>query len=87
MAALMEHVLAGLALLLVWSAYVYFKPRKRCRKCSGWGSKRRRRRKSCGRCQATGRTMRLSAVLVHYAVDIARAQVQEAIDKRRDART
>jgi hypothetical protein len=87
MVTLMEHVLAGLGLLVAWCTFVYFVPRKRCNKCNGWGSKQRRRRKSCGRCQATGRTMRLSAVLVHHAADIAKAQVREAIDKRREART
>jgi len=87
MVTLMEHVLTGLALLAAWSAYVYFKPRKQCRKCSGWGSKQHRARKACGRCQGTGRTMRLSAVLVHHAAGIARAQVRKAIDKRREART
>ena len=83
MVTLMEHVLAGLALLAAWSAFVYFQPRKRCRKCSGWGSKQRRRRKACGRCQGTGRTMRLSAVLVHHTAGIAKAEVREAIAKRR----
>ena len=85
MVTLMEHVSAGLALLLAWSAYL--KPRKQCRKCSGWGSKQHRSRKACERCQGTGRTMRQSAVLVHHAAGIAKAQVREAIDKRREART
>jgi DnaJ-class molecular chaperone len=85
MVTLMEHVLDSLGLLFAWSAYVYFRPRKRCRKCSGWGSKQRTRRKACGRCQGTGRTMRLSAVLVHHAAGIAKVQVQEAIAKRREA--
>ena len=84
MVTLMERVLTGLALLAAWSAFVYFQPRKRCRKCSGWGSKQRRR-KACGRCQGTGRTMRLSAVLVHHAAGIAKDQVREAIAKRREA--
>jgi len=82
---LMEHVLDGLALLAAWSVFVYFGPRKRCRKCRGWGSKKRRRRKACGRCQGTGRRMRLSAVLVHHAARIAKAQVREAIARRREA--
>lgn len=86
MAALMGHVLAGLGLLAAWCTFAYFRPRKRCRKCSGWGSGvKRRRRSGCGRCQATGRTMRLSAVLVHHAADIARAQVREFIEQRREA--
>lgn len=86
MAGLMGHVLAGLGLLAAWSVFAYFRPRKRCRKCSGWGSTQRRRRRSgCGRCQGTGRTMRLSAVLVHHAAAIARAQVRELIERRREA--
>ena len=84
MASLMGHVLAGLGLLAAWSVFAYFRPRKRCRRCSGWGSKGSRRR-ACGRCQATGRTMRLSAVLTHHAVGIARSQIQEVIERRREA--
>jgi hypothetical protein len=84
---LMGHVLAGLGLLAAWSVFVYFKPHKQCRMCSGWGSKQRARRKACSLCQGTGRTMRLSAMLVHHVVGIAKAQVREAIDKRREART
>jgi len=82
---LMEHVLTGLALLAAWSAFANFRPRKRCRKCSRRGSKQHRSRKACGRCQGTGRTMRLSAVLVHHAAGIAKAQAREAIAKRREA--
>ena len=86
MATLMEHVLAAAGLLAAWSAFAYFCPRKRCRKCSGWGSGvKRRRRSGCGRCQATGRTMRLTAVLAHRAAGIARAQIQEFIEQRREA--
>lgn len=86
MASLMGHVLAGVGLLAAWCTFAYFCPRKRCRKCSGWGSRQKRRRRSgCGRCQATGRTMRLSAVLAHHAVDIARGQVREVIERRREA--
>jgi hypothetical protein len=85
MVTFMEHVLAALGALLAWCAFVYFRPRKRCQKCNGWGSGKRRRR-ACGRCQATGRTMRLSARLVHGAVLAARAQLREAIEKRQEAR-
>jgi hypothetical protein len=86
MVTLMTHVLAVLAVLAAWCTFAYFKPRKACRRCSGWGSKGRRR-KACGRCQATGRTMRLSAVLVHRAVGIVRDQVREVIARRREARS
>jgi len=81
----MGHVLAGLGLLVAWCVFMYFVPRKRCRKCNGWGSKHKGRRRACGRCQATGRTMRLSAVLVHHAVNIAKTQLREAIERRREA--
>jgi hypothetical protein len=86
MVTLMTHVLAGLSVLAAWCAFAYLRPRKACRRCSGWGSKGRRR-KACGRCQATGRTMRLSAVLVHRTAGIARDQVRETIARRREARS
>lgn len=85
MVTFIEHVLAGLGALLAWCVFVYFMPRKRCRKCNGWGSGKRRRR-ACGRCKATGRTMRLSARLVHGAVLAGRAQLREVIEKRQEAR-
>lgn len=85
MVALMQHILAALAVLGVWCTFTYFFPRKRCRKCSGWGSKAKaRRRRACGRCGATGRTMRLSAVLTHRAAHAIRVQVREFIKQRRE---
>ena len=85
MATLMGHVLAVTGLLAAWCTFAYFCPRKRCRKCSGWGSGvKRRRRSGCGRCQATGRTMRWSAVMTHRAAAIARAQALEFIEQRRE---
>lgn len=86
MVTLTGPALAGLGLLPAWSVYVYFKPRKRCRKCSGWGSKQERRgRAACSRCHATGRTMRLSSVIVHRAVHHARLQLAEILERRREA--
>lgn len=87
MVTLMEHLLVPLGLGLAWCVFVYFVPRKRCRKCGGFGSKQRRRgRAACSRCHATGRTMRLSARVVHHAVHHARLQLAEFIEKRREAR-
>jgi hypothetical protein len=86
MVTLMEHVLAGLAVAFAWFTFCYFCPRKACRKCSGWGSRQRRRgRTACGRCKGTGRIMRLSARIAHHAVHVARLQVRECIGKRRGA--
>lgn len=82
----MEHALVVAGLLLAWCAFVYVKPDKACRKCSGWGQRQRRRgRSACGRCKATGRTMRLSGRLVHGAVNIGRLELREAIERRREA--
>jgi hypothetical protein len=81
----MGHALVLLGLGLAWCVFVYFKPDKRCRKCRGWGSSQRRERTACGRCKATGRTMRLSGRLVHHAVYHARLQLAEALERRRQA--
>lgn len=84
MASLMGHVLVALILLVAWCAYVYFRPRKACRKCSGWGSRKKpgRKRTACGRCQATGRTMRLSAKLVEQVLHHGRGQARELRARR-----
>lgn len=87
MVTFMEHLLVLLGLGLAWAVFVYFAPRKRCRKCNGWGSRQRRReRTACSRCKATGRTMRLSARLVHRAVHHGRLLLREAIERRREER-
>lgn len=86
MVTFMDHALVVLGLLAAWSAFVYFRPRKRCRKCSGWGSRQRRSgRSACGRCKGTGRTMRLSARIAHHAVHHVRLQLREALERRREA--
>lgn len=86
MVAFMEHLLAGLGLLLAWCAFVYAKPDKACRKCSRWvsGSAAAALRPAGG-CKATGRHLRLSARLVHGSVNIGRLQLREALKRRREA--
>jgi hypothetical protein len=85
MVTLMVHVLAVLGAGLAWFVFAYFRPRRRCRKCQGWGSsQRRRQRTACGRCKGTGRTMRLSSRLAHHAVHHARLQLAEFIERRRE---
>jgi hypothetical protein len=82
----MEHALVALGLLLAWCAFVYVKPDKACRKCSGWGQRQRRSGPAaCGRCKATGRTMRLSARIVHGVVVIVRDQLRAYLERRREA--
>jgi hypothetical protein len=83
----MERVLVILAALLAWCLFVLVKPDKPCRKCGGWGSrKRRRRRSACGRCGGTGKRMRLSARIVHGGKTLAHERIREATEKRREAR-
>ena len=66
LAGVMHHVLVLLALLGAYTLFVLAVPRKRCRRCSGWGVRQKRRsRPACARCKGAGRTFRPGARLVH----------------------
>jgi hypothetical protein len=68
----MERVLAGLVLLAGYAAFVAVRPKRRCPKCSGNGSRQgRRARSACGKCGATGRAFRPGARLVHAGIVLA----------------
>ena len=64
-------ILAVLAGLPLYAAFCMIRPAKSCRRCSGWGSKPGRRRRSarrqCRRCDGTGKRFRVPARLA-YAV-------------------
>jgi hypothetical protein len=79
----MERVLVGLGLLLGYAAFLVLKPKKPCRKCSGSGSRQRRRtRSACGKCGATGRQFRPGARLVHAGIVLA---VETRRERREEA--
>ena len=62
----MTHLLMFLAIAAGYGLFVLVRPQMACRKCSGWGSRTRRRKVSaCGRCHATGKVFRPGARLVH----------------------
>lgn len=75
----MTHLLMLLAAVAGYGLFVLVSPTGSCRKCSGWGARTGRRRKvsACGRCQATGRTFRPGARLVHRGAALAIRAVRE----------
>jgi hypothetical protein len=84
----MERILIVLALLLGYALLCAAKPKKRCHRCNGFGSRKKRMRaarSACGKCGATGRQFRLGAVLVHRLIGLAVAAVRELAEQRRDA--
>ncbi len=61
-----ERVLLVLAVALGYVVLCIAKPKHRCGRCSGNGSRAgKRSRSACGRCGATGRSFRPGAQLVH----------------------
>jgi hypothetical protein len=88
LAMVMERVLAVLVLLAGYCVLALVKPRKRCRKCSGWGSRKkraRRARSACGKCGATGRQFRPGARLVHGGAVLAADSIRDWFEQRREA--
>ena len=84
----MERILAGLGLLLAYAAFVAVMPKQNCRKCNGWGNrkkKRRRGRSACGKCGATGRQFRPGARLVHKGIVAGHDWIREQVEQRREA--
>lgn len=74
----MTHLLMFLAIIAGYGLFVLVRPQMACRKCSGWGSRTRHRRVSaCGRCQATGKTFRPGARLVHRGAALALRHLRE----------
>lgn len=81
-AGIRPHVFAIPVIALIWALYVLIWPHKQCRWCSGWGSKRRRKRSACSHCQGTGLRFRLSARLVHRGAALAVRTVRERREER-----
>lgn len=78
LAEVMDHLFVILALLGAYVVFVLVKADKACRKCSGWGHKaKRRRRTACGRCKGTGRQFRPGARLVHKGAGAVHRYVRE----------
>ena len=74
----MTHLLMFLAVVAGYGLFVLVRPQMACRKCSGWGSRTRRRKVSaCGRCQATGKVFRPGARLVHRGAALALRHLRE----------
>lgn len=83
----MERVLAALVLLAGYGVLCAVRPKKRCGRCSGWGSRKkraRRARSACGKCGASGRQFRPGAVLVHRGIGLAVESVRELVEQRRE---
>ena len=72
----MTQLLMALAVLAGYGVFVFVKPARACRRCSGWGA-RGRRRSACGRCRGTGKTFRPGARLVHRGAALAMRYVRE----------
>ena len=86
LATIMHDVLLALAALAAYGLFVVISPKMACRKCSGNGSRQRRRqRTACGRCGATGRQFRPGARLVHNGLVLAVDAIREHIERRREA--
>lgn len=74
----MTHLLMFLAVVAGYGLFVLVSPTGACRKCSGWGSRKRHRKVSaCGRCKATGKTFRPGARLVHRGAALAIRTIRE----------
>jgi DnaJ-class molecular chaperone len=72
------HLLMFLAVVAGYGLFVLIRPTGSCRKCSGWGSKTKRRRVSaCGKCSGTGKTFRPGARLVHRGAALAIRSIRE----------
>ena len=83
----MERILVVFGLLGGYAAFVALMPKQNCRKCNGWGSRKRRRRgrSACGRCGATGRQFRPGARLVHRGIVAGFDWIREQVEQRREA--
>lgn len=74
----MTHLLIVLAIVAGYGLFALVRPHMSCRKCSGWGSKTKRRRTSaCGKCSGTGKTFRPGARLVHRGAALAIRSIRE----------
>lgn len=74
----MTHLLVFLAIVAGYGLFVLVSPTWGCRKCSGWGSRTRRRRVSaCGRCKGTGKTFRPGARLINRGAALALRHLRE----------
>jgi hypothetical protein len=81
LAGVMHHVLVTLGVIGAYCLFVLAVPRKRCRRCNGWGARQKRRRPAaCGRCKGTGRTFRPGARLVHKGAVTAIRHIRERRD-------
>lgn len=77
----MTHLLTVLAIAAGYGLFVLASPTWGCRKCSGWGSRTRRRKVSaCGRCKGTGKVFRPGARLVHRGAALALRHLRERPD-------
>jgi len=84
----MERVLVALGLLLGYAVLVAARPKKNCRRCNGWGSRKkpmRSARSACTKCGATGRQFRPGARLVHNLIGLAVEAIREHVEQRRGA--
>lgn len=81
----MTQVLYVLAVVAGYVVFVLARPQRRCRRCSGWGSKglRRRRRAACSRCGGSGVRFRLGAPLVHRGKALIIRRVRERMEDGR----
>ena len=79
------HVFAVPVIAPIWALYVLIWPHKPCSRCSGWGSRRRRKRSACSRCDGTGIRFRLSARLVHKGAALAVRSGRGWLERRREA--
>ena len=69
----MALVLIILAAATGYVLFILASPAGACRTCRGWATKsRRRRRRTCRKCDGTGIRFRPGAVLVHRALSTAR---------------
>jgi len=64
----MIAILILAAAILGYALLALASPSARCRKCRGFGTKGRRRRRPCARCQGTGIRFRTGAPLIHRAL-------------------
>jgi DnaJ-class molecular chaperone len=68
-----------LAAVAGYGLFVLVRPTGACRKCSGWGARKGRRRKvsACSRCSGTGKAFRPAARLVHRGAALAIRTIRE----------